>query len=174
MDEPHDANGRPSEEPRDERPPAEAQGRRESLAAEDGDESPRSEEEYVQGPVLNHPYSTGDAQEYGTGGGDVGIGGDVSPHGELHDVSETEHDVAAAGERFAPDETVDEAGYLELSGFPEEWPDGTEEAESEDDPSPEADSFPVVDLQREVNEPDEPFADVRDEDNVADDREDVA
>jgi hypothetical protein len=127
-----------------------------------------SEEEHERGPVLNHPYGTGDAYEYGTGGGDVGIGGDVTPHGQQHDPTASAHDVAESDDRFKDAEIVDEGGYLERSGFPEEWPDATDEAESEDDPFPEAESLHRAQPERAVSEPDEPFADVRDEDDIED------
>ena len=82
--------------------------------------------------ALNRDSSTGDLREYGTGGGDVGIGGDVTPHGEQHDPAATREDIERADARFARDETSDEGGYLEREGsFPPEY----DEIEDEDEPS---------------------------------------
>ena len=80
--------------------------------------------------VLNRDYSTGDTAEAGTGGGDVGIGGDVSPHGRLHEVDESAFEVQERDEDLAAREGVDEGGYLEKEGeFPPEQEDYERELE---------------------------------------------
>lgn len=73
------------------------------------------------------------AEEYGTGGGDVGIGGDVSPHGETHSAEMTASDIEAddfpddderldrgVGERAEDLELVSDD--VEDQGVDEAWP----------------------------------------------------
>lgn len=116
---------------------------------------------------LNHEYSTGDMREYGTGGGDVGIGGDVSPHGGMHEPAASRDDVAHDDARFKQYEIVEEGGYLEHEGFPPEYAEIEDEDEptalGETDPDDEVDRHEDGLLRRVADPDDEPYADVRDE-----------
>ena len=120
--------------------------------------------------ALNRDYSTGDLREYGTGGGDVGIGGDVTPHGEQHDPEATAEDIERADARFAQYETSDEGGYLEREGsFPPEYPEIEEEDEpsylDQDVPEREADAHDE-ELRRLVSDADDKSIEVRDDDEL--------
>ena len=118
---------------------------------------------------LNREYSTGDLQEYGTGGGDVGIGGDVTPHGEQHDAADTAADVERADMRFREREIADEGGYLEHSGFPPEYAQIEEEDEptylDENEHTEQLTSHERAEID-EVTDEDDPFIHVEDDDEL--------
>jgi hypothetical protein len=115
----------------------------------------------------DEPGITSDiGDEYGTGGGDVGIGGDVSPHGAMHDAaaraSDVEEDDSLVGgseitrqgmaER---DEDLDlVSDDLALQGDDEAWP--RQEELGEDDP------------RAGFDDADSPLTDVRGEDELDD------
>lgn len=129
-----------------------------------------SEEQQLSGRLfLNHRYSTGDMSEYGTGGGDVGIGGDVSPHGEMHDPQASRRDVADADARFRQYEITDEGGYLEREGFLPEYDQIEHEDEQtyldEEDTGNEADGHEEELLWR-VADPDDDSIDIEDDDDL--------
>ena len=108
---------------------------------------------------------TSDADdEYGTGGGDVGIGGDVSPRGVMHDVAAPETEVRQDDELVAGSDQTREgvaeraedldlvSDDIEDQGIDEAWP--RDEELDEDD------------ARASFDDPDAPATDVRDEDEL--------
>src|SRR5512135_588820 len=83
-------------------PARDASGRRRDVAAGEDPEAalrqappPDANDELGQheGSYEEAGITNDQRDDYGTGGGDVGIGGDVSPRGAMHDVATTGFDV---------------------------------------------------------------------------------
>ncbi len=103
---------------------------------------------------------------FGTGGGDVGIGGDVSPHGAMHDVVASEAEVRqdddlVGGSELSRQGMAERAEDFELvsddlaaQGVDQAWV--RDEGSGNDDPH------------SEFTDEDEPYVDVRDEDELDD------
>jgi hypothetical protein len=103
---------------------------------------------------------------YGTGGGDVGIGGDVSPRGTMHDAAEVDSDVREDDEPvYASDETRQDLAErdedMELSS--DEY-----EEQGDDDAWPRDDDSGEHDPRGTFDDLDAPVTAIREEDELDD------
>jgi hypothetical protein len=154
---------------RDDRRPARGEHDEESRTPPDANDELGQYEGSYEGPgAPDRP------DEYGTGGGDVGIGGDVSPHGAMHDAAATAPEVEELGEipaidavsqtdgPFAPGEPPMSGRAADLDLVSDDLTDqGIDEAWPRDEGE-----LPEGDPRASFDETEDPATSIRDEDDL--------
>lgn len=119
-----------------------------------------------EGSYEESGVTTDTRDDYGTGGGDVGIGGDVSPHGAMHDAAATAPDVDE-------DEDLMTGAQLTRQGLAERDEDldlvsDDIVSQGNDEAWPRQDELSEDDPRAAFDDADSPLTDLRDENELTD------